>query len=140
MKRTSYLLLCLSVLLLAQSFRAMAQETAETGDVLLKAIPQSKNALFNSNEPIRYKLEVRNNTKQPQNGHISYLVTTDEGKKIAQDSVRINLRGGASRDIGFTIPKKAAGTGFYPGTEVGNASLVGVDGGQETELKFVEDF
>ena len=113
MKRVSYIIIYLSAFMLISSFRAMAQETEETGDVVIKAIPQNKNALFNGNEPIRYRLEVRNNTKQQQNGHISYLVTTDEGKKIAQDSVRINLRGGASRDIGFTIPKKAAGTGFY---------------------------
>ncbi|MGN6396104.1 MAG: acetylxylan esterase [Mucilaginibacter sp.] len=111
MKRVNYLIYLSAFILAVSWFKAAAQQAEETGDVVLKAIPQNKNALFNGNEPIRYKLQVRNNTKQHQNGHISYLVTTDEGKKVAEDSLRVNLKGGAGRDIGITVPKMQ--TGFY---------------------------
>jgi cephalosporin-C deacetylase len=114
MKRVSYLII-LSFILIAFSLKATAQmqeeETEETGDVVLKAVPKNKNALFKSTEEIQYKLQVRNNTNEFQNGKISYLITTDEGKRIAIDSIHLSIKGNASKELQITIPKKS--TGFY---------------------------
>ena len=60
-------------------------ETAETGDIILKPTPQTKNAIFKSNQEVLYRLQVINNTHDNKSGRISYLVTTDEGKKVAAD-------------------------------------------------------
>jgi cephalosporin-C deacetylase len=115
MKRISYLLVLSLILLFALSLKVAAQEhkaeTEETGDVVLKAIPQNKNALFNSTEEIRYKLQIRNHTNQLQNGKIKYLITTDEGKMVSVDYINLKLKGNANKDLQVTIPRK--GTGFY---------------------------
>jgi len=90
---------------------AQAQEADETGDVVLKAVPESKDAIFKNNEEVRYQLQLQNNTNAYQAGRISYLVTTDEGKKIAVDSMHFTLKGNGSREMEIKIPSKA--TGFY---------------------------
>jgi cephalosporin-C deacetylase len=115
MKKISYLIILSFILLIAFSLKAAAQPqdeaTEETGDVVLKPIPQNKNALFKGDEEIKYKLQVRNNTNAFQNGKISYFITTDEGKKVSVDSVRLSIKGNTSKEIQVKFPKKS--TGFY---------------------------
>ncbi|MDP9078422.1 MAG: acetylxylan esterase [Bacteroidota bacterium] len=111
MKRISYLLAFLFFTLTSSLQLAAQEATEETGDVVLKATPQNKNAIFKSTEEVRYKIQVSNKTNSLQRGKISYLVTTDEGKKVFLDSVKLNLKGKASKDLVLTIPKKT--TGFY---------------------------
>ncbi|ASU35959.1 acetylxylan esterase [Mucilaginibacter xinganensis] len=113
MKRISYLIILLFTGLLAFSLNVAAQpaETEETGDVVLKAIPKNKNAIFKSTEDISYKLNVTNNTNQFQKGQISYIITTDEGKKVSVDSVKLALNGNAGKNIQISIPRK--NSGFY---------------------------
>ncbi len=64
-----------------------------------------------NNEEVGYKLQLLNNTNGYENGRISYLVTTDAGKKVAFDSLHFSLRGGSSKELLIKIPPKA--TGFY---------------------------
>lgn len=87
------------------------EETEDTGDLVMKAIPQNKEAVFNGNEKIRYRLKVSNNTDIVQEGRLSYQVTTDEGKKVAYDSVHVKIKGRGDKDLLFNIPVKT--TGFY---------------------------
>jgi cephalosporin-C deacetylase len=114
MKRISYIIF-FAALLLCTATRASAfqqeEETEETGDVVLKPIPQNKDAIFKGTEVVRYKIQLRNNTGDFQNGRLSYLVTTDEGKKVAFDSVHISLKGNSNKELLISIPPKA--TGFY---------------------------
>jgi cephalosporin-C deacetylase len=42
---------------------------------------------------------------------ISCFITTDVDKKVSVDSVRLNIKGNANKEIQFRIPKKS--TGFY---------------------------
>jgi cephalosporin-C deacetylase len=115
MKKISYLIVFSIAILLTSTLRVVAQEqeevAQETGDVVLKAVPQNKNAIFKSTEEVRYKLQVRNNTNSFQNGKISYLITTDEGKKVTLDSVHLSIRGNSDKELQIKLPKK--GTGFY---------------------------
>ena len=112
MKKVGCIFCFVFVILLGSLSAVKAQQqTEETGDVVLKATPYNKNALFKSSEEVRYRLQLHNNTKQLQNGHVLYQVTTDDGKKITGDSVRISLRTGADKDIIVNIHKK--NTGFY---------------------------
>jgi cephalosporin-C deacetylase len=87
------------------------QETKETGEVILKPQPQNKNAIFKNNEEVVYKLQVLNNTNSFQNGKISYLITSDEGKKVSSDSIHLALKGNAQKDFAIKISPKP--TGFY---------------------------
>jgi cephalosporin-C deacetylase len=105
-------MICLVPMLKASA--AIQQEkpaTEETGDIILTATPQHKDAIFKNNETVSYKLEVRNNTKEHQTGRISYLVTTDFGDKVAQDTVHMSLHGKASKEIDIKVPSTP--TGFY---------------------------
>ena len=87
------------------------QQTEETGDIILKPTPRSENAVFKKNQEIVYDLRVENNTNQYTTGHISYLVTTDEGRKVALDSIELAVKGSSTRDYVVKIAPKA--TGFY---------------------------
>ncbi len=87
MKKISYLTFLALIVLLASTLKAVAwqqkeEEADETGDVTLKATPQSKDAIFKRNENILYKLQLQNKTGDMQTGNVSYLITTDEGQKI----------------------------------------------------------
>ncbi|WP_428328730.1 acetylxylan esterase [Mucilaginibacter sp.] len=87
------------------------EQTEETGDVLLKPIPQNKNAIFKGSDPIVYKLQLHNNTNEVQNGRVSYTITTDEGEKAGFDSIHVNLKGNGFKELLIKIPPK--NTGFY---------------------------
>ncbi len=116
MKKISYLTFIALIVLLASTLKAVAwqqreEEADETGDVTLKATPQSKDAIFKRNENISYKLQLQNKTGDLQAGKLSYLVTTDEGKKITLDSVPIAMKGNSKKELLIKIPAKT--TGFY---------------------------
>jgi len=112
MKKVGCIICFAFIIVLGSLFSVKAQEqTEETGDVVLKATPYNKTALFTSSEEVRYRLQLHNNTKLQQNGHVLYQVTTDDGKKVTADSVRISLREGADKDIIVNIRKR--NTGFY---------------------------
>src|SRR6201992_3023828 len=119
MKKIGYLLifvlLCLTRLLAqAASFQQELEQQpdpATTGDIVLKPVPHSENALFRKNEQIVYSLNVRNNTDQYKAGHVSYVVTTDDGKEVASDSIRVAVNGQSAKDYFVKIAPK--NTGFY---------------------------
>jgi len=118
MKRLCYLL-CLILLTGCLKASAIQQQqefpeppqTQETGDIVLKPTPKSDNGIFKKNEEIVYRLRITNNTSSYKQGKISYLLTTDEGKKVRLDSVRLAIRGNSSKEILVKILPKP--TGFY---------------------------
>jgi cephalosporin-C deacetylase len=95
----------------AEAIQRPAAETEETGDIILKPSPQNKNAIFKSNQEVLYILQILNNTHDYKTGRISYLVTTDEGKKVASDTMHLAVHGGSSKELTIKIPPKP--TGFY---------------------------
>lgn len=115
MKTISYLcaafLLCLVCLHVHASAFQQEEDPAETGDIILKPVPRSENAIFKKNEKIVYNLKVQNNTNQYETGRVSYVVTTDDGREMATDSIHIGLNGSSSRDYSIKIPPQQ--TGFY---------------------------
>ncbi|MFI5137104.1 MAG: acetylxylan esterase [Sphingobacteriales bacterium] len=116
MKKIIYLSFMTLTAFCASTLKVAAQqqqeeETEATGDVILKAAPQSKDAIFKNGEEVKYKLELQNNTNQWQEGRVSYILTTDEGGKVASDSIHIAIRGNGSKELEVKIPPKA--TGFY---------------------------
>lgn len=115
MKISGYLCLFAMLLFVRVDVQAAAfqqeQQTEETGDILLKPTPRSENALFKKNEQIVYDLQVENNTNQYTTGRISYIVTTDDGEKVAVDSIQLAIKGSSVRNYTVKITPKA--TGFY---------------------------
>jgi len=112
MRKISYLFVTLLVLFASTlKVAALQQQEEETGDVVLKATPQSKDAIFKKNEDVLYKLQLENNTGQFQEGRVSYVVTTDEGQKVASDSIHVKIKGSGNKELLVKIPPKAIG--FY---------------------------
>jgi cephalosporin-C deacetylase len=116
MRKISYLTIITLIILFASTLKVAAfqqqeEETEETGDVILKAVPESKDAIFKNNEEVRYKLQLQNNTNEWKEGRISYKITTDEGEKVAVDSMHFTLKGSGNKELSVKIPPKA--TGFY---------------------------
>ena len=107
---------CTLLLLLFTSTKVSALQdqevqTAETGNIVLIPQPLSPNAIFRGKDQVQYTLNVRNNTNAYQKGKISYLITTDEGKKVAVDSLHFAIAGNGKRTLHIKVPPKP--TGFY---------------------------
>jgi cephalosporin-C deacetylase len=115
MKKISYLVFFAIFLIAGNVIKAYAatlgREIDDTSEIALKPEPKSKNAIFNKNQKIVYRLLVKNNANHQETGRISYLVTTDEGKEVAFDSVKLDLRGSSSKNLLIKIAPMA--TGFY---------------------------
>ncbi len=85
-----------------------AQSKAEAEiSTVLKA--HSRDAIFSSTAS--YTFEVKNPTHAEQVGKVSYIVTTDKGKKVAEKSVKVKIGKNSSGSYDFTIPSLASG--FY---------------------------
>lgn len=115
MRKNRYSTLVMILLLAVLSAKVCAAqqepETEDTGDIILKPEPKSADAIFKKQRDIVYRLRVKNNTNQFQTGRISYLITTDEGKKVGYDSVKLDLKGLSTKEYTFKIAPKP--TGFY---------------------------
>src|SRR6185437_15270229 len=117
MKSTKYQVFLTITILFLSAFTATvaAQQKTEqiedTGDIILKPSPKNKDALFKNKEKIQYTLQILNNTNKKQYGKLSYLITTDDGKKIRKDSVRFVLGAKSDKEIEVNLLPKPAG--FY---------------------------
>ena len=89
--------------------RAIAQKGDGGGTVSTVLTPHSKDGIFNSTAS--YSFAVTNTYKTPQTGKISYIVTTEAGKKIKADSVRVKISRGGSSTYDFNIG--GLKSGFY---------------------------
>ena len=79
------------------------------GTVTTTLTTHSGNGIFSSNAS--FTMEVNNTYKNTENGKISYLVTTEAGKKVAADSIHVGIGSNDSKSYYFEIPK--LNTGFY---------------------------
>lgn len=79
------------------------------GDVSTVLIPHSKNGIFGSTAS--YTFEVKNNLATEQVGHVSYQVTTESGKKLRADSVKVRIGRNSTGTYNFEVPGMKPG--FY---------------------------
>lgn len=87
--------------------KTLAQEPE--GEVETTLSTPSKDGIFGSQAV--YKFEVKNTYNLAQEGKISYQVTTEKGKEIRRDSVKVSIPKKGSSSYNFTIP--GLETGFY---------------------------
>ncbi|CAN5261495.1 hypothetical protein BH09BAC6_BH09BAC6_30690 [soil metagenome] len=78
-------------------------------DVSTVLTPHSKDGIFSS--VASYTFEVKNSLGTEQVGKVSYIVTTEDGKKIKADSVRVRIGRGSTDSHTFEIP--GLKSGFY---------------------------
>ena len=88
--------------------RVFAQrDTATTINTVLTT--HSKDGIFSS--VASYTFEVNNAGKSRQKGKVSYLVTTEAGKKVKSDSVKVSIGSESTGTYNFDIPGMKPG--FY---------------------------
>ena len=98
------------------------QKVVDTGEdkhvgVVNKGEPEISNvvtahdrdAIFSSTAS--YTFEVKNPTETEQTGKVSYLVTTDKGQKVKEESVDVRIGKNSSGNYDFSIPSLQSG--FY---------------------------
>jgi cephalosporin-C deacetylase len=93
---------------LVASGNAIAQ-AEEEGEVLPELSTPSKNAIFKADAI--YKLGVKNTYNTPQEGTISYQVTTKGGVIVKKDAIKVNIAKKSSASYNFNIT--GLKSGFY---------------------------
>lgn len=89
--------------------RLYAQTAEEEGEISTKVTPSDKDAIFDA--VAKYTFEVKNTTGNDQVGKVSYLVTTEKGERLKEDSVQVTIRKKSSEKYNFDIPQSKPG--FY---------------------------
>jgi len=68
-----------------------AADATLTGEIVIKTVSGKKNAIFNSNGTVTYKVKVSNLYKIAQEGDFSYLVRTDMGVKVYEKREKFSI-------------------------------------------------
>ena len=89
--------------------QVFAQGEASDGAINTVVTTNSKDGTFGSTAS--YTFEAKNNYNNTQVGRIKYVVTTEAGKKMKSDSVKVKLGKNASASYNFDIP--GLKSGFY---------------------------
>jgi cephalosporin-C deacetylase len=87
---------------------AIAQD-AKGDSVITVLDPRSSDGIFSTHAS--YTFTVKSTFKNPEAGKLSYLVTTEAGKKVKADSIHIKIAPKGSGSYDFEIP--AMKPGFY---------------------------
>ena len=95
----------LAVLISVQ--QSFGQDKSDGGSVVTVITPHSSDGIFNSSASFTF--QVTNSYSTPQTGKISYIVTTEAGKKVKLDSVKVNISKESTESHDFTI------SGLQPG-------------------------
>jgi cephalosporin-C deacetylase len=80
-------------------------------DITFTATPTSKDALFKGGEPVQYDISLINSLPTPENGKITYRITTMNGKFLAEDSIAIKLAANGDKQLMLNMPSRQVG--FY---------------------------
>jgi cephalosporin-C deacetylase len=91
--------------------KAQPKEEEEEGEMFIDVKAGAKNSIFTSSSPIDYNVKIRSTYKSKQEGKFSYLVTTDDGKKVYERSEPLKIGKSGSSSVSVSIPAKPSG--FY---------------------------
>jgi len=87
---------------------AMVGDTAKKEEIGTEVFTNT-DAIFNSTAS--YTFKVKNPTNNVQTGKVSYVVTSEKGKKLKEESVNVNIGRNSSDSYSFNIP--GLESGFY---------------------------
>jgi len=73
--------------------------------------PINKSAVYKSDAPVTYTVDLKSSFKTTQTGKISYAVFTPEGKLVANGSQPVSIESKGTKNVAFEIP--AQGPGYY---------------------------
>jgi len=88
---------------------ALAQNKDSEGTIITTLKPHSSDGIFSS--AASYTFEVNNTYKTVQSGKISYLITTETGKRVKADSIKVKIGPRDIKKYDFDLPDLRPG--FY---------------------------
>jgi cephalosporin-C deacetylase len=104
----------MALLMAGQRVAAQSHEEADGGgagtEISVAANAISKNAIFDD-VTAKYVFEIKNPTKNKQEGKVSYTVVGQDGEKLKSDSITVNVSAKSTGKYNFDI--KGSGPGFY---------------------------
>jgi len=104
-----FLAIAFTLLIMAGAQQAFAQNEESDGTVNTVVTTNSKDGVFSS--AASYTFDVKSTYKNPQAGRLKYVVTTEAGKLMKSDSVRVRLGSKGSASYNFEIT--GLKSGFY---------------------------
>ncbi|SHN07277.1 cephalosporin-C deacetylase [Mucilaginibacter sp. OK098] len=104
-----FLAIAFTLLIMAGAQQVFAQNEESDGSVNTVVTTNSKDGVFSSTAS--YTFDVKSTYKNPQAGRLKYVVTTEAGKLMKSDSVRVKLGSKGSASYDFEIAGLKAG--FY---------------------------
>ncbi len=114
-KTDNKLLLALALLailpvMLVSSGKAQAKKIAgDNADVSTEVVAHDADAIFSSKA--FFTFSVSNKLDAEQAGTVGYVVTTEKGERVAENSLKVNIAANSNKDIDFEVP--ALAPGFY---------------------------
>jgi cephalosporin-C deacetylase len=90
-------------------FIVKSDENRKDSTINIAVVPHSSDGVFSSSAS--YTLSVTNTFPSPQQATLSYLVTTEAGKKVKADSIHVKIGTNGSSSYDFNVPPVKAG--FY---------------------------
>jgi cephalosporin-C deacetylase-like acetyl esterase len=107
--KNTILLILMLVVQLCASNKLYAQKGG--GDVIVKEMALSKDAIFKPDSTVEYEFEMQNNFNRTQQGKLSYLIKTPHGVFIAQSSMPVKLNANTTQTVTLRMPGQKPG--FY---------------------------
>jgi cephalosporin-C deacetylase len=104
-----FMAIAFTLLIIAGAQQAFAQNEESDGTVNTVVTTNSKDGVFSSTAS--YTFDVKSTYKNPQAGRLKYVVTTEAGKLMKSDSVRVRLGSKGSASYNFEIA--GLKSGFY---------------------------
>jgi cephalosporin-C deacetylase len=105
----SILLAALNTVCLGQTTPKDTTTNPSDGQILTDLISANKDAIFS--DKAKFTFRVKNKTHEEQVGSVKYQVTTETGKELHTDSVKVKIAVNATEDYTFVIPESTPG--FY---------------------------
>ncbi|MDB5088101.1 MAG: hypothetical protein JWR09_2095 [Mucilaginibacter sp.] len=104
-----FLVIAFTLFIMAGAQQAFAQNEESDGSVNTVVTTNSKDGVFSS--AASYTFDIKSTYKNPQAGRLKYVVTTEAGKLMKSDSVRVRLGSKGSASYNFEIT--GLKSGFY---------------------------
>ena len=86
-------------------------EADEDGEMFIDVKAKAKNSIFDKTSTINYKVSVRSTYKIKQTGNFTYVVTTEDGKKVFERTSKFDIGRNGSQSVAVSIPPREPG--FY---------------------------
>jgi cephalosporin-C deacetylase len=80
-------------------------------DIVFEATPKNRNALYDLNEKIGYKVDIKNNLVTPQEGTVGYAILDRKNNVLDKGTIDIKLNKGEQKRLVLDMPAQASG--FY---------------------------